>query len=84
MQKGYPVVDMKRDGNILKSSQKWFLLNPDNTLEGTEEYEKMKWYVPITYTTKSEKDFNFEKKPVWLKPDMAECMLNFKWVALAI
>jgi hypothetical protein len=65
---------MKREGKQLKSTQTWFLLNPENKVEGTKRYEAMKWYVPITYTSKSEQDFSFEKRPVWLKPDMHECI----------
>lgn len=71
LQKGYPVVTIaKEDNNKVKASQKWFLLNPLNNLQGTEEYEKYKWYVPITVTTKDEQDFDFEKRPVWLKPSI--------------
>lgn len=67
---------MIRSGNTLNASQDWFLVNSDNKVEGTDEYFNAKWFVPITYTTKTEKDFKFEKKPIWLKKDMNECMLS--------
>ena len=73
LKKGYPVVDMKREGDQLVSSQRWFLLNPENTIQNTEEYKNTSWYVPITYTCEKEQDFNFEKRPQWLKSVEKPC-----------
>jgi aminopeptidase N len=67
LQKGYPVVQADRNGNKLTTTQKWFLLNPLNSIQNTQEYNKYQWFVPITYTTRQELSFDFEKRPQWLK-----------------
>ena len=78
LQKGYPVVHVKRVSSTqLNVSQKYFLLNPLNTLENNKnktEYDSYKWYVPFTFTRKSELNFSFESKPYWLIPNQTECM----------
>jgi len=76
LQKGYPVVDVNRTSdNKLHLSQKWFLLNPQNKIQFTSEYDKYRWYIPFTYTTKEELDFDFEKRPTWFKKENKESML---------
>lgn len=74
LRKGYPVVSVERDytNNKLIVTQKWFLLNPENLIQNTSEYNEYRWYVPFTYTTKTEENFNFENKPTWLKPQDAK------------
>ncbi len=73
LQKGYPIVDVKRtNDNKLHLSQKWFLLNPQNKIQFTSEYDKYRWYIPFTYTTKIELDFDFEKRPIWFVKDKKE------------
>ncbi len=70
---GYPVVDVQRsDDNKLRLSQRWFLLNPLNTIQNTSEYRETRWYIPFTYTTKEELDFDFEKRPIWFSKDNSE------------
>ncbi|CAF0711353.1 unnamed protein product [Brachionus calyciflorus] len=78
LKKGYPVVHVERDylNNQIKLSQKWFLLNPTNKIQYTDEYKNYKWYVPFTYTSKDNADFDFETRPNWLKPDDKELTLN--------
>lgn len=71
LQKGYPVVylDTKYSTDnetIISIKQNWFLLN---NLNKTNETNKYKWYIPFTYTTSNELNFNFESKPIWLKPN---------------
>lgn len=66
---GYPVVQMAKIGNKIKVSQERFLLNPMKVARKSDSY---KWYVPITYVSKSEAGnanaFDFEKRPEhWLK-----------------
>lgn len=70
LKKGYPVVSVVRNSpNKITANQEWFLLNPASKVKTNKtEYNKYKWYVPFTYTTKTESNFNFESRPVWLKP----------------
>ena len=73
---GYPVVTINRNaGGELSAVQSWFLLNPQSTLKETQAYKDTKWYVPITYTTRKEVDFNFEKQPQWLRPNDKDCKI---------
>jgi hypothetical protein len=68
LKKGYPVVQVNKTNlNDLIVTQKWFLLDESSR---DEDY---KWFVPFTYTTEKENDFNFEKKPIWLKPSDEQC-----------
>lgn len=75
LQKGYPVVTLERlDGNMVRLTQKWFLLNAQNTIQDTDEYANHRWYVPFTFTTKSEMNWDFEKRPIWFEPSDRESM----------
>ncbi len=65
---GYPVLTIKRNAIELIAIQNWFLLNPENTIQGTPEYKNTTWYVPITFTTQKLREFDFEMRPSWLKP----------------
>ena len=68
LQKGYPVVNVIRNGNTLELTQNWFLLNPANKVQNNPaEYNSYRWYVPFTFTTKNIGDFSFESKTYWLK-----------------
>ncbi len=69
---GYPVVTINRNNRLLTAVQNWFLLNPKNTIQNTLEYKNATWYVPITFTTQKLRDFDFEKRPRWLKPSDIE------------
>ena len=71
--KGYPVVNVTRLSNKLTLTQNWFLLNPLNKIQTTSEYKKYRWYIPFTYTTKQELNFEFETKPQWFRPDEEKC-----------
>ena len=77
LQKGYPVVHVQRDytQGIFKVSQKWFLLNPLNKVP-QNAFDINKWYVPFTYTTSEEKDFDFEQRPVWMRPEDYESIFT--------
>ena len=74
-QKGYPVVNVTRVNNELSLTQNWFLLNPLNKVQNTPEYAKYKWYIPFTYTTKTESDFRFESKTHWFRKEEDKCKL---------
>ena len=76
LQKGYPVVYVTRtnNGNQLSVTQKYFLLNPLNTIQNdASEYNKYKWFVPFTHTTQKSATFLFESETEWLKPTDDEC-----------
>ena len=85
LKKGYPVITIKRldfensstaTSTLLVIKQNWFLLNPlSKILKQTNLYNNYKWYVPFTFTRKSELNFAFESKPYWLMPNQTECML---------
>ncbi len=70
LQKGYPVITCTRllhsENNTLtlKLTQKWFRLNSNNR----NSNEEHKWYVPFTFTTSDQMNFDFESEPHWLKP----------------
>jgi aminopeptidase N len=77
LQKGYPVLTVTRRGaNQISLAQKWFLLNPLNSIQSTDEYAKNRWHIPFTYTTKEELNFNFESFTYWFRPDQQECIEN--------
>ena len=80
LKKGYPVVNIYRNysSKSMSLSQKWFLLNPLNKI-GKEELSKYKWYIPITYTSDRELNFELENAVTWFKPEDKECnTLNYK------
>jgi aminopeptidase N len=72
LQKGYPLVTVTRKNNKIHLTQRYFLLNPLNTIENTPEYAKFQWFVPFTFTTQNELNYDFEERPTWLKPSQTE------------
>ncbi|XP_063587806.1 aminopeptidase N-like [Penaeus indicus] len=66
LQKGYPVIKVERsaDGTSATVSQERFLLVRDENSSDTHDY---KWWVPLTYTTQSEANFNQTQAMVWMK-----------------
>ena len=85
LQKGYPVVYVERrtnDTNQLIVTQKYFLLNPLNTLQNNQtEYNKYKWFVPFTFTSRAKPNFTFESKTQWLKPDQQMCKFTINFMS---
>ena len=85
LKKGYPVIHVDRItspklNTNLQLTQSWFLLNPfSKSLLNLSLYDNHKWYVPFTYTTKSSLNFEFERKPFWLKPNESECNI-YCWI----
>ncbi|XP_039290198.1 aminopeptidase N isoform X3 [Nilaparvata lugens] len=60
---GFPVVTVHRDyeqGTASVTQERYFVLN-----EFTSED---KWWVPVSYTTQSEMDFNNTQPKIWLEP----------------
>ena len=91
LKKGYPVVFVKRIFDVNESNetstttselvvtQRWFLLNPSSKAYNQKSvYTNYKWYVPFTYTTKSELNFEFESKPYWLMPNDTETNITIR------
>ncbi len=88
LKKGYPVIQVDRqmststpNSNLFNTElvikQKWFLLNPlSKSFSDPSTYNSYKWFVPITFTTKSNASFDFERRPNWLKPSDKECKKN--------
>ena len=73
LKKGYPVLQINRNGTQLKLTQKWFLLNPlNNAQNNLTEFNQYKWYIPFTFTTRKLRDFDFESKPTWFKKNDAQ------------
>lgn len=73
MQKGYPVVTVSRNytDKSIDVTQEWFILNPlDNRKRNSVKQE---WYVPFTFTTKENPEFDFYARPQWLKPNDTKC-----------
>lgn len=74
LQKGYPLVTVSRNGNQLSLTQRWFLLNPENTMQGTDEYKDYRWYIAFTFTTSQQ--LNWDTEANWFRPDQQECKLD--------
>jgi len=66
LQMGYPVVSVMRsqDGSSATVSQERFLLVKNENSTDDHDY---KWWIPLSYTTKEELDFNSTKNKLWLK-----------------
>lgn len=77
LQKGYPLLTINRLNNQLHLKQRWFLLNPLNTVQNTAEFNKYKWYIAFTYTTKEKLDWNIESTPNWFAPDLNERKISY-------
>lgn len=76
LQKGYPIVTATRSGNQVRVKQNWFLLNPLNSVQKTDLYNRSRWFIPFTYTTKEQLNWSFESKPSWFRPEQQECKLR--------
>lgn len=79
LRKGYPVVKIERldSSNQLSVTQKWFLLNPLNKLKDTVEYNDYRWFVPFTFTTKNNPNFDFESNTTWFEPTQDKSTLFY-------
>ncbi|XP_016983774.2 aminopeptidase Ey-like [Drosophila rhopaloa] len=65
LQTGYPVITVTRDytDRIAKLSQERYLLNTDISRVHRREC----WWVPLSYTTQAEKDFNNTAPKAWME-----------------
>lgn len=82
--KGYPVINIERiDANDTELTelilqQKWFLLNPLSKVKNnTDEYDSYKWFIPFTYTTSDELNFDFERDIIWIQSHDSDCIILF-------
>ncbi|XP_063590569.1 aminopeptidase N-like [Penaeus indicus] len=66
LQMGYPVIQVTRspDGTSAILTQERFLLERSANSSDTTDY---KWWVPLTYTTQSEANFNQTQASLWMK-----------------
>ncbi|XP_037798461.1 aminopeptidase N-like [Penaeus monodon] len=66
LQMGYPVIKVIRspDGSSAILTQERFLLERSANSSNTTDY---RWWVPLTYTTQSEANFNQTRASLWMK-----------------
>ncbi len=82
LKKGYPLVTVTKNeqDDSLRVKQEWFLLNRlsrnKKLADESKSYANYKWYVPFTFTTKTQGMFSFESKPHWLKPNDTELIIE--------
>ena len=69
---GFPLISVKKLNNDLILTQMQFA---SNTTPPTQ------WYVPITYTTSTEKKFNNMKARQWLLPNVSDTVLANVWTS---
>jgi len=71
-QKGYPVVNVVREGNTYKLTQNRFLTDPDSASQETLESEyNYRWSIPITFITSKNSTVQRE----WFHPNMNEVVI---------
>ncbi|XP_054003259.1 aminopeptidase N isoform X2 [Hylaeus anthracinus] len=76
LQTGFPVVTVTRNyknGSVTLMQERFLLRN--GTMTTTSEAEPL-WWVPITYTTESELDFNKTQPSEWMKATKTITMSN--------
>lgn len=69
LQTGYPVVNVTRnyEKNTAEVTQNRFFKNPEQTEESSDDNPC--WWVPLSYTTEQELDFNTTEPKTWLECD---------------
>ncbi|XP_042234819.1 aminopeptidase N-like [Homarus americanus] len=88
LQMGYPVINVMRSaaGTSASVSQERFLLVKNENSTDTHKY---KWWVPLTYTTQDNSDFDSTQAMVWMKDTDAKTIISSlpkkdKWVIFNI
>nr|XP_045584294.1 uncharacterized protein LOC123746672 [Procambarus clarkii] len=68
LQMGYPVINVQRsaDGTVATITQERFLLVKSANSSDTHDY---KWWVPLTFTTQDDPNFNNSQAMVWWMKD---------------
>ncbi|XP_015604737.1 aminopeptidase Ey [Cephus cinctus] len=76
LQTGFPVVTVIRDYNRGSASltQERFMLRNGTTV--VEYKEKPKWWIPITYTTESSKNFGITRPSHWMEAETSLTLPN--------
>ncbi|XP_005184073.3 aminopeptidase N [Musca domestica] len=71
LQAGYPLLQVKRnyETGVVEISQKRFLAHDVNQTK-PEENSNQCWWIPLSYTTAAELDFNSTEAKVWLECDL--------------
>nr|CAD7255859.1 unnamed protein product [Timema shepardi] len=75
MQKGYPVITVTRNysqGQTIVRQER-FLRNMSESPTDTHDY---KWWVPLTYTTQSQLDFNTTTAKTWLEASQDSSLVD--------
>lgn len=76
LQMGYPIITVDRDcrnGEVTFSQERYLQRN----ILG-ERDTKTCWWVPVSYTTESEQNFNDTTPGIWLSCDEKEKVVNMK------
>ncbi|XP_058813856.1 aminopeptidase N [Topomyia yanbarensis] len=71
LQTGFPVVKVTRDydSNNIEFSQERFIFIEPSSNSSDKSYDKPLWWIPITYTTLGESNFNNTRPYVWMKAE---------------
>ncbi|XP_062535538.1 aminopeptidase N [Armigeres subalbatus] len=72
LQTGFPVVTVKRDydsKSIEFTQERFIFKDPSNDTHSKKGEEHPLWWIPITFTTLGESDFNSTKPNVWMKAE---------------
>nr|CAD7396260.1 unnamed protein product [Timema cristinae] len=73
-QKGYPLISVTRDyhAGTANVTQKRFLLRPTSDTSD----DGFNWWVPLSYTSRSEADFTMTSPAVWITPSDSQLQLT--------
>ncbi|XP_048262950.1 aminopeptidase N isoform X2 [Bombus terrestris] len=79
LQTGFPVVTVIRDYNTSSATltQDRFMLR-NGTIVTTSSSEPL-WWIPITYTTESQLNFNTTQPSQWMKAEKSITLSNLNW-----
>jgi len=76
-QPGYPLVTVHRllNGSAVLTQQRHFYLKPNSSSCNCENQDE-KWWIPLTWTTQSEADFNATGVDGWLSPEQDQLLVD--------
>ncbi|KAF0715024.1 mucin-12-like isoform X6, partial [Aphis craccivora] len=70
-QAGYPMINVSKvNDEFIVTQERCLMDTPDKITDSS------KWYIGITYTTESSKNFENFTVATWCKPDMDKCVLS--------
>ncbi|XP_071539736.1 aminopeptidase N-like isoform X8 [Panulirus ornatus] len=73
LQMGYPVVKVVRNGTLATLTQERFLLIKNENWTDSHDY---KWWIPLTYTTQENPNFESTPPDVWMKDSESQIMIS--------